>query len=231
MSDIKCPLPPGAPEPSGKLEDEEVSYILMTTLRPEHREDPNVLRFISAFLKSRDARQAAREIGLHPNSGVALRNKPDIWGAIIKLTDRSVSKYGFDASEVVQKFKEVMDFDPIDTLNPDGTIKHLHELPAEARRCIKKFRAKNIYEDDPNGLPRLVGVMVEYEFYDKMKAGELLGREKDLFIEKKKIEHDVTSNMADILLESTRRADERQSQLESRNAQPIMIEARDVSDE
>jgi hypothetical protein len=68
---------------------------------------------------------------------------------------------------------------------------------------------------------------LEYEFYDKMRAGELLGREKDLFVEKKKVEMDVTANMADLLLEATKRAEERQSSLESRNT--ILIEARDVS--
>jgi hypothetical protein len=102
----------------------------------------------------RDTAQAAREAGLRSQQGKYLRNKKDIWACIVRLTERSVSKYGFDASEVVEKFKEVMDFDPIDIYKSDGSLRELHELPPEARRCIKKFRAKNIYEDDANGLPR-----------------------------------------------------------------------------
>lgn len=224
------PGTPGAEPPSGKLDDDEVSIILKMTLRPEHREDPNILRFISSYLGCRDTAQAARDAGLQAQSGRHLRNRPDIWACIVKLTEKSVSKFGFDASEVVQKFKEVMDFDPIDLYHPDGRIKELSELPPEARRCIKKFKAKNIFEDDANGMPRMVGRLIEYEFYDKMRAGELLGREKDLFVEKKKVEHDVTNDMASLLLESARRADERQVALTSRDPNTILIEARPVDE-
>ncbi len=57
------------------------------------------------------------------------------------------------------------------------------------------------------------GEIISYEFYDKMKATELLGREKELFKETKKVEHDVTRNMASVLLESKRRGDEAHAQV------------------
>lgn len=212
---------------NGKLTEDETSFVLRTTLLPEHREDPNVLRFIAAYVRCRDARQAAREANLDPRSGPNLRSRPDIHHCITKLTEKSVMKYGFDASEVIEKVKEIAGIDPIEFVNPDGSYKtDMSEIAPESRRAIKKFKAKNLFEKDPNGMDVKVGVLIEVELWDKMKAVELLGREKELFKETKKVEHDVSSNMASFLLESQRRADERLSSI----AKPIEIEARRVTD-
>lgn len=203
------PTPPMGNE-QGKLNEDETQYILRTTLLAEHREDPNVLRFIAAYMRCRDAGQAAREAGLTTQSGRNLRSRPDIHLAIERLTQKSVMKYGYDASEVIEKVKEAVTFDPIELENPDGSYKkHLKDIAPEARRNLKKLRVKNLYETDPNGMKVLVGEIIEYEFYDKLKAAELLGREKDIFKETKKVEHDVTANMASVLLESATRGAER----------------------
>lgn len=117
-------------------------------------------------------------------------------------------KYGYDAAEVVERVKEVSNVDPIELERPDGTFKtSMTEINPETRRAIKKFRAKNFYEKDPNGMPRLAGQIIEVEFWDKLKATELLGREKDTFKETRKVEHDVTGRMAEVLLESKRTAE------------------------
>jgi len=121
-----------------------------------------------------------------------------------------MTKYGYDAHEVVERVKEIVQLDPGIFENPDGTFKtSLMQIPPEARRAIKKFKCKNIYENDPNGIPRVTGQLIEVELWDKMRATELLGREKNIFKETKVHQHDVTANMADVLLESKRRADER----------------------
>lgn len=211
----------------GKLTDDETHLILRECLKAEHREDPNVLRFISSYIRCRDTRQAAREAGLEARSGLTLRNRPDIFLAITRLTEKSVMKYGFDAAEVIEKVKEIAGIDPIDLLNPDGTYReNMHDIPAEARRAIKKFKAKNIYENDINGVPQLVGRLIEVELWDKMKASELLGREKGIFKETKVVEHDVTKNMAAILLGSGDRAAKRLAAME----EPILIEARKIDE-
>jgi hypothetical protein len=59
----------------------------------------------------------------------------------------------------------------------------------------------------------LAGQIIEVEFWDKMKAVELLGREKDIFKESKKITHDLTANMSSVLLESKKRAEEASMEL------------------
>ena len=224
------PFEPRAP--SGRLSDRESSLILRSTLLPEHHDDPAVLRFISNYLICRDARQAAREAGLNARSGVNLRARPDIHLAITKLTEKSVMKYGYDATEVIEKVKEIAAIDPIEFENPDGSFKaHMKDIAPESRRAIKKFKAKNLYEKDPNGMPILVGQLIEVELWDKMKAVELLGREKDIFVEKKKIEHDVTSNMASVLLEGVKRAEDRLQSLKDARVPTIEIEGRVPSGE
>ena len=210
------PLPKSKPKPIGALTDDESTHILDTCLLPKNRDDLKVLAFIDSYLRCRNASQAAREAGMMPQRGIYLRNRPDIHLAITKLTEKSVMKHGFDASEVVERVKEISEVDPIVFERPDGTyITSLSEIPPESRRAIKKFKVKNLWGErvDPNGIKEkiIVGQLVEVELYDKMKAHEMLGREKDLFKQTTKVEHDVTKNMADVLLESGRRAAERKA--------------------
>lgn len=218
---VAPPIPPqnesvGPPQPppidtvNGRLNEDETHFILQSSLIPEHREDPNILRFIANYMRCRDARQAASEAGLNPRSGPNLRGRPDIHAAITRLSEKSVLKYGFDASEVIEKVKEIANIDPADFLNEDGSYKtNMRDIPPESRRAVKKFKAKNLYERDPNGMMVVVGQLIEVEFWDKMKASELLGREKEVFKEKKIVEHDIGQNMGAFLLESAKRADQR----------------------
>jgi hypothetical protein len=193
---------------NGKLTENEVSIILKTSLLPEHHRDPIVIRFIQSYMTCRDTSQASKECGIATGSGKALRNRPDIHEAITRLTEKSVMKYGFDASEVIEKVKEISAIDPIEFVRPDGTYKtDMNEIAPESRRAIKKFKAKNLYGEDNNGMKTVIGELIEVEFWDKMKAVELLGREKDLFKQTTTVQHDVTTNMANLLLESSQRAE------------------------
>lgn len=195
-------------DPESKLTENEISHILDTTLLKQHRNDPNVLRFISAYVRCRNGAQAAREAGLPPHTAHVLRARPDIHECIQRITDKSLNKYGFDAHEIVERVKEIAGIDPVELENPDGTFKtSLTQIPPEARRAIKSFKAKNVYETDANGIKVVTGQLIEVQFWDKMKAVELLGREKNIFKETKVVEHDVGKNMSNILLESQRRAD------------------------
>lgn len=117
-------------------------------------------------------------------------------------------KFGFDASEVVEKVKEIAAVDIIEFVNPDGTFKSLHQIPADARRAIKKIKYKSLTMPDPNGIPVRIGEIIELELWSKEKALELLGREKDLFKQTTKVEHDVTKNMKEVLLASKARGEQ-----------------------
>ena len=53
----------------------------------------------------------------------------------------------------------------------------------------------------------IVGEIIEYEFYDKLKGIELTGKEKEMFKNTTRVEHAPTKEMAQLLLDSANRAD------------------------
>ena len=232
LNEIPNPEMPTAPVAVGLKADtligpEMMQFILMQTLIPQHRDDPNVIKFIKSYLECRSVSQAADEANITRRAGKNLKARPDINEAILKITDKAVLKHGYDAGEVIERVKEIMDVDPVDLQNKDGSFKETFaEMSPEARRGIKKFKAKNLYDLDPNGMKIVVGKLIEVEFWDKMKAVELLGREKNIFKETKVHQHDLTQNMSSVLLESRQRAEERVAAM----APVLEIEARDVSD-
>ena len=224
------PLPPTNREKPGELNEDETSHILNVTLKERHREDPDVLAFIDSFIRCRDIRQASVESGMAPSVGRKLRYRRDIALAIQKLTDRSAVKHGIDGSEIFERVKEVVEFDPILLMNPDGTFKsNLHDIPPEARRVLKKMKVKNLWgeTEDINGMKSkiVIGEVIEYEFYDKLKSAELIGKEKQMFKNTTVHEHTVTKDMAEVLLASKKRAEAVTA------PQPVTIEAEVIKDE
>lgn len=205
------PLPPPLPpKPSAKLTDDETMFIMRTTLNADHFANDKVIKFILHYFVHRNAAEAARVLGMEKTWGTYLRQRPDVHNCIEQMTTKAVMKYGFDATELVERTKEIAFIDPIEFQNPDGSFKtHMSEIRVEARMAIKKFKAKNIWEKDTNGIAHVIGQLIEVEVWDKIKAQELLGREKNVFKETKKVEHDHTVNMGSILLGSTQRADQR----------------------
>ncbi len=216
------PLPPSTKE-KGELTENEYGFILDATLKSKHRRDASVIAFIDSFIACKSIQQASAEAGIHRKIGYAIRHRKDVANAIQKLIDKSTVKYGFDNSEIFERVKEVVEFDPIMVQNPDGTFKsNMHDIEPEARRNIKKLKVKNLYnqEKDINGMlgqKIIIGEVIEYEFYDKLKASELVGKEKEMFKNTTKVEHGVTKDMASILLDSAKRADVRSRPREIEN--------------
>lgn len=209
------------------LTDNETAFILKSTLRPDQHEDPKVLLFIKNYLICRSARQAARESGLAPQVGDVLRMKPEIHACIEAITQKAVMKYGYDASELVERTKELANVDLAAFENPDGSFKtHLSQLDPDVRRAVKKFKCKNMWGEDANGMKIVTGQLIEVELWDKLKAIDMLAREKNIFKETRKVEHDVTQQMASLLLDSQKRGQERRIEA-ARDVEPVMeIEGR-----
>ena len=188
--------------------------VISSTLKPEHATDPNILRFISNYAVCKDVKQAAKEAGLSAIDGRRLISYPDIYDCVSKIANMNARKYGYDAEEVVQKVKEVLEFDPVDLFNPatGGYYEDLNEIPPETRRVIKKLNVMNVYEKDPNGvITGISGKILKFEFWDKLKAAEMLGSEKDVFSKKVEVKHDVGVNMRETLLGRIKDAEERRA--------------------
>lgn len=188
--------------------------VISSTLKPEHATDPNILRFISNYAVCKDVKQAAKEAGLSAIDGRRLISYPDIYDCVSKIANMNARKYGYDAEEVVQKVKEVLEFDPVDLFNPatGGYYEDLNDIPPETRRVIKKLNVMNVYEKDPNGvITGISGKILKFEFWDKLKAAEMLGSEKDVFTKKVEVKHDVGVNMRETLLGRIKDAEERRA--------------------
>lgn len=188
-------------------QSEEFYQTLRLHLRSEHAEDPKIAEFIIQYMLCRNAPQAAQAVGLSRADGRYLYQQTDIYTVIQKLTEAAVVKHGYDAAEIVERTKEIAFFDPVDLVDADGKyFENLNEIPPEARRAIKSLTAKNIFEDDVNGVPQYKGKVIKYEFWDKPKTLELLAREKDTFKKTTVVEHDLSKNARSYLLASVERA-------------------------
>ena len=75
----------------------------------------------------------------------------------------------------------------------------------------------------------VIGQLVNVKLWDKTKGLELLGSEKNIFKRTTVVEHDVTANMQNVLLESGRRAESRAKLLASREV--IEVEGTDAGSE
>ena len=185
----------------GELSTDERTFILDSCLREKSRNDVKVIEFIDAFVRCKSISQASAECGIHHRLGYKIRHRKDVTQAIQKLSDKSAIKYGFDSSEIFERAKEIAEFDPLDLQNPDGSWKsNLHAMESNTRRGLKKLRVRNLFskEKDMNGIDQniIIGEVIDYEFWDKMKAVELVGKEKEMFKSTTKIEHGVTKDMA-----------------------------------
>ena len=180
-----------------------INNILRTTLEVRHRTDPYVISFINQYVVCRHAGEAAKLSGMDAPSGRALLRRMDIMRAIEEITALEVTKFGYTADDVVERQKEIHDFDPVELMDDNGCwITDLRKLPGHVRRAIKEIDIKVDNEKDPNGLltGRVIAKSVQYKFYDKQRSGELLSREKGVFKEKKVIERDLGENARSVLL-------------------------------
>jgi phage baseplate assembly protein W len=219
-----------ANEEKKNLSVNEVTFILRSTLAPHHVDDPIVNRFITSYLMCRSVPQAAKEAGIDTRSGRNLLNRKDIHQAISKVAATQAMKSGLDPEAVIERVREVVEIDVSDVYRADGSFKHLSEMKPETQRAIKRFKAKNLYDKDPNGMKVLVGELIEVEFYDKLKGVELLGPEVGVFKKTQVVEHGVTSDMREILLASVERAEERVKTLKEVGP-TLEIEGKNVTEE
>lgn len=203
-----------------EVTDTEVAFMMEKYLTPKQLSDVTLIDFIQGYLHNRNASQAARDAGASEAKGHSWLRTPEVFACIKAITDKALMKYGYDAHEVIERVKEISTFDPAELQNPDGTFKtRLDQIRPEVRRAIKKFKAKNVWDTDANGMKVVTGQLLEVEFWDKLKGLEMLGREKQIMKETKRIEHDVTKNMADTLLGASKRGDDRRA-IMARDATP-----------
>lgn len=183
-----------------------INQIINIMLNPEHRIDPKIIKFITAYLECRHIREAEKIAGLQSGQGKRILNKSDVQACMLKINEELGDQSAIDASAIIARTKEIVDFDIADIFTEDGRVKDIKDIPPAASRVIKKLVVREVYEKDENGIDVFSGYIKTVEFFDKMKGIELLGSQVDLFNKKIKHEHDVTGNLASLLLNSEKRA-------------------------
>jgi Terminase small subunit len=202
------PPPPGFEEAQDRVTDEEMDMLFKSYLRRDQYENKALIKFILAYLECGNAAQASRESGI-PSSW---RKKPEVHACIEAIRSKAVQKYGYDAHELIERLKAIANFDPINLENPDGSFKtHFSQMDYLTRAAIKEMEVKNIFGEDSNGMRIVIGQIIKIKAYDVIQASELLGTEKNVLRRTTKVEHDITTNMKDLLLGSMKRADERRA--------------------
>lgn len=211
----RIPRPPSnIPPQMDPIDAEDVSLIMHRLLDKKHLNNPTVMRFLSEYLMCRDVAQAAYKANISKREGQLIIRRKDVQKALVQITNTAILKDNLDPEEIVEKVKNIAFVDPVDTVNPDGTaIENLHDIPHEVRRAIKKFEIKNLYETDPNGMKVVVGKLVKVEFWDRLKATEMLGREVGKFKETTVHEVGPTQEMKKLLLEAKDRSERRAEEI------------------
>lgn len=213
------PPPPGFGNRGQKKEEEipivtineKISHIFATTLSQRHQQDKVIMAYIMKYVDCRHNGEASRSVGIAAHEGNNLRKHADVAEAIKKVAALATEEFGFAADDLVQRLKDIADFDPLDIYDQDtGLFKHIKDLPFEARMSIREFECENVMEKDANGIEtgRVISQVLKYKFYDRPDQVKVLGREKNLFKERKVVENNVTHSLNTKLLAGLQRAEQ-----------------------
>lgn len=99
---------------------------------------------------------------------------------IAQLQKPMIKKLEVKADFVLQELMHMAGFDIAEAYNKDGSLKNIHDMPVEIRKCIKSVETIEVYEG--SGADRIyIGDTKKIHFWPKDKALEMLGRHKKLF--------------------------------------------------
>jgi phage terminase small subunit len=129
-------------------------------LSPKHR------RFVAEFLKDHNATQAAIRAGYSKKTaneqGSQLLAKEAVKNAVNAALKRVEDKSELTAERIHRAVLAVLEFDPRDAFDTDGTLKDISKMPASVAMAIA-----GIDVDDS------VGDVKKLRFVDRMKAADL----------------------------------------------------------
>lgn len=181
-------------------QSQSIDQIIQTTLLPEHALDSVIIKFIYAYLETRHSADASKAVGISRYSGNRILAKQDIQECIRNINTSLARTHSFDAGEVLERANEIAQVNPQDVLNGDGTVKDFQLLTPAVARTIKKMKVEEVWTNDENGVSVKTGRVVHIEFWDKLKATELLGKFEGVFKDTVKHEIGMDGNLAAVLL-------------------------------
>jgi hypothetical protein len=177
-----------------------VDQIIQQQLLPEHALDPIIVKFIYGYLDTRDVGDASKIARITKISGNKLMMKTDIQNALREINKTLARAHNFNAAEILERANEIAQFNPSDIFNDDGTIKAHKDIPSYLMRTVKKMKVEEVWTPDSNGIKIQTGRIISIEFWDKLKAVELLGKFEGVFKDTTRHEIGVDASLANMLL-------------------------------
>lgn len=164
----------------------------MTTEVLEAQLNPQQELFCRQYVKHFNAGKAAVEAGYSAKTargiGSALLTKVAVQKRIRALVAGRLKRIELDGDQILHELKALGFFDPIAIYDEDGKMKPIHEWPPSIRKCVQSIES---FEHYMPFTKELIGVTWKVKFWDKLKALELLGKNKQLFNEHIEHHHEV----------------------------------------
>lgn len=158
----------------------------MKSLTPKHA------LFVREYLVDLNATQAAIRAGYSPktaNKNVSrLMVNEGIQKAIAVGQEEIKRASKITEEEIDAREACLLRFNPADLYHPDGSKKHISELPREVAACLKGHKEQDLYEHFGKGGAKKVGTITDYRYVDPDKALELAMRRRGMLTDNVKHE-------------------------------------------
>jgi len=169
---------------------------------------PKQQAFVDQYLMDLNGRQAAIRAGYAPrNAGKqasTLFRNPRVAEAIARAMEKRSELTHVDATLVLVRLLDMLDADPAQILNDDGTLKPITRWPVTWRRMLSGFEIAELWEGRGRDRER-VGVLKKIKLIDRLKVIELLGKHIDVGAFKEMIEHTGKLDLATAVREARER--------------------------
>lgn len=144
-------------------------------------------RFCEEYIVDLNATKAAERAKFSGKTagvqGWQLLQKPEVQDRITELNQARSKRVELNADEVLVRLDHIGDLDPLSCYDDNDQFKRLKDIPIEVRKCIKSIE---VFEEwDGVGRDRTkAGEIRKITYWDKIRANELIGKHRKLFVDK-----------------------------------------------
>lgn len=145
-----------------------------------------------------------------PQQGNKFLARPDCQRYIAKLMAERSERTQIDSDWVLKQLEAIDAMELLDILNPDFTLKALDLWPLAWRKYFGSLDLGELSaaEGDPK---QMIRAIKKLKGPDKLKNLELIGKHVDVGAFKERVEHDVTSQLAERMARAWQRIKEKQA--------------------
>lgn len=149
--------------------------------------------YIKDFNGTRSAKAAGiPEAGAHVAASRMLKN-PKVQAELSKLVTRRANKALMEGEDILRTINQHAKADIRKLMNPDGTLLPPADWPEDVAQAINGLKVRTIKAPFTG---EVIGHVTEFKMGEKLRALELLGKNKALFIDKIAHEGEVNHNIA-----------------------------------